>query len=231
MCPTWEELPDDDSEAIAELTGQPRSRGGHEDRLGTAPQEITHYRGVKRRCSGRMLRDPEATIRFMDAVDNWKDGTAPAQLRAQHIDRITSGTTAEFLGKLERGEIKSINDVPEGFLVSQLMAVVLDPRRPQVSMQALKELARLKSEADAAKVRGDQGAETLERLKQIQQRTDELRASHARIRAARGSSGSSGSSGWARGAQEGLPGQQLLPGMGEAGQAGEPGQARLRRVD
>lgn len=125
------DLPDDDADAIAELTGGwNRSRDVVDRRLQRSPR-------VRRTCPPSLYKDRDFAQLLLEAV-------------ARHgpiVDQVIAAEKAlsdKIQGMVMSGEITGVDDIPEEIVVLGLLNKIRDARSPTAQMSAIKELAELK---------------------------------------------------------------------------------------
>lgn len=114
---TADELPDDDKEAIYQITG------GLYDGSEVGRRERKLW--PKRNCPPSMKKDPVATARFKEAVMSHDDALKDIE------ERVASG------------EI-DLSEISEAEIIGGLRLLSLDKRRPAVQLGAFTRLAELK---------------------------------------------------------------------------------------
>lgn len=124
-----EDLPDDDAEAIYQLTGG--LHGGAEFLRRKRLME------PERNCPPWMKTDEEMTRRFRKAVLRHE----PA---LERMERALDSINQEIERMLKDGEITSFADIPESILVRVCMTQMIDGRRPTAVNKAVEMAAKIK---------------------------------------------------------------------------------------
>ena len=124
-----DDLPDDDDEAIYRLTGGLFEGKDFERREESLLPE--------RHCKPWMKGDPEMTERFKEAV----------RLHAPRCKRILAHEQETFealMEKIENGEIKDLDDIPQELVLNAIVDKMADARSHNTQLNAAKLLAEMK---------------------------------------------------------------------------------------
>jgi hypothetical protein len=125
-----DDLADDDQLALEQLTGALYDGDPVGRRLARTPK-------IKRNCSPACRKDRQLTALFYERV-------AFHEPRVQAMEADAKDQLDHIEALLEHGDIRSVKDVPEEFIVRGLVRAATDTRRPTVQLKALQALAEMK---------------------------------------------------------------------------------------
>lgn len=154
-----DDLDDDDSQAIAQITGALYDG----DPIG---RRLAHTPKIKRTCSPSTRRDPVLTARFYERC-------AFHEPRVEAMEKDAKGQLDQIENLLEKGEINGIEDVSEEWIIRGLVRAATDTRRPTVQLKALQALAEMKGMGGPKE--GTSAADALEDMLDQLERRSRLR--------------------------------------------------------
>lgn len=134
--PRTDELPDDDDEALAHLTGQLYDGDPVSERLRKKALDA----GVERNCDPKTKRDREATNLFYERVAFHEQQMKSSEFYTGLREKL--GKEADLLFGPDGP--KSLDDLPEDLVVKVVLALMVDTRRPAVQLSAAKLVAQMK---------------------------------------------------------------------------------------